>query len=316
MNDFYPEIAPFNTFHLPVGDSHQIYVEQCGNPEGQAVVFVHGGPGAGCSDHDRRFFDPERYHIILFDQRGCGRSKPHGSLDNNETRHLVADMEHIRETLKVDQWHVFGGSWGSTLGLVYAQNHPDRVKSLVLRGIFLGRPEDTDWTFSGGGATRIFPDKWQDYLDALPGGESQSSVKGAYAAMTGDDKEVAMAVARAWSLWEISICTLEPDESFVEHMCDDHTCWTIARHEAHYMINDCFLKDNEILENCHKIAHIPTTIVHGRYDIVCPMDNAWLLKQQLPDAKLVISLTAGHASIEKETRHHLIDATRAMLALD
>ncbi|WP_448564752.1 prolyl aminopeptidase [Thalassotalea ganghwensis] len=315
MKSLYPEISPFADFMLPVDDQHQLYVEQCGNPNGQPVVFIHGGPGAGCSTNDRRFFDPERYHIILFDQRGCGRSKPHGSLEDNDTRFLVADIEKIREHLNIKQWHVFGGSWGSTLSLVYAQTHPTSVKSLTLRGIFLGRPEDTQWMFASGGGTRIFADYWQEYLNALPEGETQTSVSAAYNIMIGDDKQAAERVARAWAEWEIRCCTLEPNEEFVKAATSDASCWTLARHEAHFMAHDCFLTDNEILANCGKIAHIPTTIVHGRYDIVCPFDNAWLLHQALPESTLVVSKTAGHASIEPETTHHLVSATEANLTL-
>ncbi len=315
MNDFYPEITPYDDFLLAVDEQHQIYVEQCGNPDGQPVLFIHGGPGGGCSTNDRRFFDPEQYRIILFDQRGCGRSLPHGCLDNNETGFLVEDIEKIREKLSINQWHIFGGSWGSTLALVYAQTHPTKVTSLVLRGIYLGRPEDTGWTFTGGGATRLYPDYWQEYLDALPEGESQASVRAAYDIMVGDDKVAAMKVAKAWSIWEIRCCTLIPDQAFVDAATDDESCWTLARHEAHFMVHDCFLSDNQILANCDKIQDIPTTIVHGRYDIVCPFDNAWLLHQQLPNSKLVVSESAGHASIEPGTKHHLINATQQMLTL-
>jgi proline iminopeptidase len=186
---------------------------------------------------------------------------------------------------------------------------------MVLRGIFLGRPQDTMWTFASGGATRIFPDYWNEYLSALPEGESQSSVQAAYDIMTGDDKVAALKVARAWSIWEIRCCTLQPNEEFLSHFSDDESCWTLARHEAHYMVNDCFLTENEIIQNCDKIDHIPTVIVHGRYDIVCPFDNAWLLHQQLPESKLIISETAGHASVEAETKHHLLNATKQMQQL-
>lgn len=315
MNQLYPEISPFNHFMLPVDDHHQLYVEQCGNPKGQPVLFIHGGPGAGCSANDRRFFDPEQYHIILFDQRGCGRSLPHGSLQDNETPYLVSDIEHIRQQLSIEKWHVFGGSWGSTLSLVYAQTHPKSVTSLVLRGIFLGRPEDTQWMFASGGGTRIFADYWQEYLNALPAGEKQTNVKSAYNIMIGDDKVAAEKVARAWAEWEIRCCTLEPSEAFVAAATSDESCWTLARHEAHFMAHDCFLTENQILANCEKIKDIPTTIVHGRYDIVCPFDNAWLLHQQLSNSTLVISKTAGHASIEPETKHHLIAATQNMLTI-
>ena len=315
MNELFPEIEPFAHFLLDVGDGHQLYVEQCGNPNGQPVVFLHGGPGAGCSTNDRRFFDPAKYHIILFDQRGCGRSLPHGSLEQNETAILVADIEQIREHLNIKQWHVFGGSWGSTLSLVYAQTHSSSVTALILRGIFLGRPEDTNWAFNGGGGTRIFADYWQDYLDALPAGE-KAGVKSAYKIMIGDDKAAAKKVAKAWAIWEIRCCTLEPNDEFVAALTDEDSCWTLSRHEAHYMAHHCFLTDNQILANCYKISDIPTIIVHGRYDIVCPFDNAWLLHQQLPKSTLVISKTAGHASIEPETKHHLIAATNKMLNLE
>ena len=314
MNDFYPEIEPYMSRLLEVEHGHQLYIEQCGNPNGQPVIFIHGGPGGGCSSNDRRFFDPDKYRIILFDQRGCGRSKPHGSLEFNETKYLVEDIEKIRTELNIDKWHVFGGSWGSTLGLVYAETNPNVVLSLVLRGIFLGRPQDTLWTFTGGGAIRIFPDYWQNYLDALPEGETQSSVDLAYELMMGDDKELALRVARAWSEWEIRCCTLKPSEEFLKAATeDDESCWTLARHECHFMKYDCFLTDNQILNNADKLKNIPTTIVHGRYDIVCPFDNAWLLHQAIPHSKLVISETAGHASVEVETKHHLINATRQML---
>jgi len=314
MNEFYPEIAPYNDFLLNVDAQHQLYVEECGNPEGQAVVFLHGGPGGGCSTNDRRFFDPEKYHIILFDQRGCGRSLPHGCLENNETDFLVADIEKIRENLGIDCWHVFGGSWGSTLALVYAQAHPDKVRSLVLRGIFLGREQDTDWAFSGGGAIRIFPDFWQEYLDVLPKG-AKPGVKTAYDIMTGDDKALALKVAKAWSTWEIRCCTLIPNQSFVDAATADESAWTLARHESHFMINRCFLSENQILANTDKIKDIPTTIVHGRFDIVCPFDNAWQLHQKLPHSTLITSEASGHASIETNTKHHLIEATKAMLML-
>jgi proline iminopeptidase len=314
MNELYPEITPFDHFLLPVDDHHQLYVELCGNPNGQPVVFIHGGPGAGCSTNDRRFFNPEKYLIILFDQRGCGRSLPFGSLEDNETRFLIADLEKIRLKLTIEKWHIFGGSWGSTLSLAYAQTHPKSVSSLVLRGIFLGRAEDTRWAFEGGGGTRIFPDYWQEYLDALPEGENQTSVKAAYNIMIGQDKEAAKKVAQAWAKWEIRCCTLEPNEEFVAALTGDDSCWTLSRHEAHYMAHGCFLSENQLLENCDKIIDIPMVIVHGRYDIVCPFDNAWLLHQKLPNSEL-FSTIAGHASIEPETRHQLINATDKMLSL-
>lgn len=314
MNELYPEITPFNHFYLDVGQQHQVYVEQCGNPNGQPVLFIHGGPGLGCSAKDRRFFDPEQYHIILFDQRGCGRSLPFGCLENNETSMLVNDIEQIRSKLNIEKWHLFGGSWGSTLALVYAQKHPSTILSLVLRGIYLGRPEDTQWLFGGGGGTRIFADYWQEYLDALPEAKHES-IKTTYDILVGEDKATAEKVAKAWAKWEIRCCTLTPDKDFLNASTGDDNAWTLARHEAHYMVHDCFLDENQILANCDKLKDIPTIIVHGRYDIVCPFDNAWLLHQNLNHSTLVVSETAGHASIETETKHHLINATNRMLSL-
>lgn len=312
LTDFYPEVKPFNTFMLDTGDGHQVYVEQCGNPNGQPVIFLHGGPGGGCGENDRRFFDPDIYHIILFDQRGCGRSLPHGSLERNETDYLIADIEAIRTKLNIKKWHVFGGSWGSTLALVYAQAHANRVMSLALRGIFLARPQNAHWLFGGGGAAEIFPDYWQQYTDVLTQYTDEISIKAAYKVMTSTDKLAAMAVAKAWALWELSTCTLLPNPEFIEEAEDEALCWTLARHESHYMVNNCFITPNQIINDCAKIKHIPTIIVHGRYDIVCTMENAHTLMKHLDNAELIISQAAGHTSAERETRHHLINATNKL----
>jgi len=315
MTKLYPEITPYNDFLLTVDNQHKLYVEECGNPNGEAVVFLHGGPGFGCSTNDRRFFDSKKYRIILFDQRGCGRSTPHGCLDNNDTKSIVADIEKIREKLDIQTWHVFGGSWGSTLALVYAQTHSIKVKSLVLRGIFLGRQKDIDWPFNAGGASQIFPDHWNEYLKALPNGIAESSIEIAYDILIGEDKEAAMKLAKAWSIWEIKCCTLLPNQEYVDAASKDNAAWTLARHESHFMFNNLFLSENQILNNCDKIKDIPTTIVHGRYDIICAFDNAWTLHQHLPKSKLIISESAGHASIEPETVHHLVEATNKMVSL-
>ncbi|NQY24478.1 MAG: prolyl aminopeptidase [Campylobacteraceae bacterium] len=316
MNKFYPIIEPYNSFLLEVDSIHQIYVEECGNKNGKPVIFLHGGPGGGCSKNDRRFFNPLEYRIILFDQRGCGRSLPHGCLENNESHFLIEDIEKIREKLNIDSWHVFGGSWGSTLSLLYAQEHVQRVKSLVLRGIFLGRKTDTAWAFDQGPAVRMVPDYWEEYLTALPSSSEKSFVKRAYEVLTGEDKEAAKKLAKAWSKWEISCVTLVPNEAFLAANTNDEASWTLARHEAHYMVNAFFIKENQILENCYKIKDIPTCIVHGRYDIVCPFDNAWLLHKELKNAKLLIGLSAGHASIEPDNIHHLIASTNEMLKVE
>ncbi len=315
--EFYPNIEPYHHFMLEVGDGHSLYVEQCGNPKGQPVVFLHGGPGGGCSANDRRFFDPEIYNIILFDQRACGRSHPLGKLEFNDTQHLIADIEAIRQKLAIKKWHVFGGSWGSTLALVYAQAHPKHVKSLCLRGIFLARPENAHWLFGGGGASEIFPDHWQEYTDILSQyiGSETISIAAAYDIMVGEDKVAALAVAKAWALWEIRCCTLLPNPEYVAECDDDDFCWAMARHEAHFMMSDCFLSPKQIINECHKIEHIPTIIVHGRYDVVCTVENAHTLLKHLPKAELIISQNAGHASSDGDNKHHLISATDKLARL-
>lgn len=316
LTEFYPEIEPFDSFMLAVGDGHELFVERSGNPNGQPVIFLHGGPGGGCGPNDRRFFDPEIYHIIIFDQRGCGRSLPHGSLEHNDTKALVADIEAIRVKLNIEKWHVFGGSWGSTLALVYAQAHPDQTLSLALRGIFLARPQNAHWLFGGGGASEIFPDHWQEYTNVLTQYTDEISIESAHKILVGDDKVAANAVAKAWTLWEINSCSLLPNPEFLEEVeTDPAFCWTLARHEAHYMVNNCFLTPTQIIDDCAKIKHIPTVIVHGRYDIVCTLENAHTLMKHLDNAQLIISQTAGHASSEPETRHHLINATKKLAAL-
>lgn len=315
MTDFFPEIAPYDHFLLAVGQSHHIYVEQCGNPQGEPVVFVHGGPGGGCSENDRRFFDPARYRIILFDQRGCGRSLPHGLLEDNTTQRLIEDMELIRQHLHIKQWHVFGGSWGSTLSLAYSQVNSGNVKSLVLRGIFLARPQDIEWTFNGGGASRIFPDHWAAFIEAFPNSSVTNFVEEGYRLLTGDDQVLAEKIAEAWTRWELSCCTLVPNEDFLAANLSAEHCWTLARHEAHYMVNHCFLEENQLLDNCGNISNIPVTIVHGRYDIVCAFDNALALHKALPNSQLRIAEDSGHTSAESGTRSLLIEATQRMLTI-
>ncbi len=310
MNPLFPTITPFQHFHIAVDQEHTLYVEQCGNPNGVPILFLHGGPGAGCSEDSRRFFDPQKFHIILFDQRGCGRSTPHGSLNNNETNFLIEDIEHIRNYLAIDTWHIFGGSWGSTLSLLYAQAYPKQVRSLTLRGIFLSRQKDTNWAFNHGGGSRIFPDHWQAYMAMLPNNHPTLSIpQQAYAIMLGKDEVLAQKVARAWAEWENQCSTLEPNNAPMT----DKEAWTLGRHEAHYLSQGCFLRENQILDNCDTITHIPTTIVHGRYDIICPFDNAFLLHQALPQSTLVVSQKAGHSATEKEAIHHLIQATNALV---
>lgn len=310
MLTLYPEIQPYVQHSLAVEAPHVLHVEECGNPKGIPVVFVHGGPGAGCEDYHRRFFDPAAYRIILFDQRGCGRSTPHASLEGNTTQALVADMEHIREHLGIDKWLLFGGSWGSTLSLVYAESHPERVLGMVLRGIFLCRPHEIQWFYQQG-ASRIFPEYWQEYLAPIPQEERGDLIKAFYARLTSDNEMKRMSAAKAWSLWEGRTSTLRPNEAVIDHFGNPYTALSLARIECHYFINDSFLQPDQILRDAGRLADIPGVIVHGRYDVVCPVENAWQLHQAWPRAELRITPDAGHSASEPGTINALIEATNA-----
>ncbi|MCW8827558.1 MAG: prolyl aminopeptidase [Gammaproteobacteria bacterium] len=308
MHNLYPEIQPYVSHTVAVEPPHKLHVEECGNPKGIPVLFVHGGPGAGCEDYHRRFFDPERYRIILFDQRGCGRSAPHAELEGNTTQALVADMEQIREHLGVDSWLLFGGSWGSTLSLVYAETHPERVLGLVLRGIFLCRPQEIQWFYQQG-ASHLFPDYWQDYLAPIPEAERGDMVSAYYRRLDGDNEMEQMVAAKAWSLWEGRTSTLRPSEAVVEHFANPYTALSLARIECHYFMHDSFLEPDQILRDAGRLSTIPGVIVHGRYDVVCPLENAWQLHQRWPDAELKVIADAGHSASEPGTINALIQAT-------
>jgi proline iminopeptidase len=308
MLNLFAEIKPYVSHTLDVEPPHQLHVEECGNPDGIPVLFVHGGPGAGCEDYHRRFFDPELYRIILFDQRGCGRSTPHAELEGNTTQALVADMESIREHLNIDRWLLFGGSWGSTLSLVYAETHPERVLGLVLRGIFLCRQHEIDWFYQEG-TNRLFPDYWKDYLAPIPEAERGDLLSAYYRRLTGDNEMERMVAAKAWSMWEGRTATLNPSESVVEHFGNPFTALSLARIECHYFVNDTFLEPNQILRDAGRLAGIPGVIVHGRYDVICPLENAWQLHQAWPDSELRIIPAAGHSASEPATVDALITAT-------
>ena len=310
----FPAIQPAKTWRLPVSELHTLYLEECGTADGVPVVFLHGGPGGACEPGHRRFFNPEAYRIILFDQRGCGKSKPHASLDENTTWDLVADLELIREHLGIDRWVVFGGSWGSTLALAYAQAHPDRVLGLILRGIFLARDEDVHWFFQGE-ASRIFPEAWAHYIDPIPEEERDDIIGAYYQRLTSENELVRMAAAKAWSLWEGSSVTLLPDKNVVEHFSEPHVALSIARLECHYFRNQCFFRPNQLLENMDKISHLPGFIVHGRYDIVCPIDQAIALKAGWENARLRVIDNAGHAVTETGISNALVDCCNLMLEI-
>jgi proline iminopeptidase len=308
MQQFYPPIEPYKVHTVSVSGGHNLYVEECGNADGLPVVFVHGGPGAACESYHRQFFNPEIYRIILFDQRGCGRSIPHASLQENTTQALVSDMETIRTLLAVDQWVVFGGSWGSTLGLVYAETHPENVLGLILRGIFLCRSRDIHWFYQDG-ASFILPDQWQDFLQPIPAAEQGDMVSAYYGRLTGADEIAMMAAAKAWSLWEGRASTLLPKAAVVDHFTNPKTALSLARIECHYFMNNSFLQSDQILINAPRLNEIPGVIVHGRYDVVCPLEQAWLLHKAWPQSRLQIVQDAGHSATEPGIVDALVTAT-------
>jgi proline iminopeptidase len=311
MHTFYPEIKPYQRHIIAVEPPHELYVDESGNPDGIPVLFVHGGPGAGCGKYDRRFFDPQVYRIVLFDQRGSGRSRPHAELQTNSTQKLVEDIEFIRKTLEIDKWVLFGGSWGSTLSLVYAQTYPERVLGLILRGIFLCRPLDLLWFYQCG-ASRLFPDYWEDFIQPIPENERHDMMNAYYKHLTSDNQIQQMTAAKAWSLWEGRTATLRPNQDVVDSFTEPHRALSLARIEAHYFVNNAFLEDNQILRDAHKLADIPGVIVHGRYDVICPLDNAYLLHKAWPGSELNIIREAGHASREVGIVDALIRATNDM----
>jgi len=303
--NLFPALKPFRTHHLKVDDRHQLYVEECGTPGKIPVIFLHGGPGGGCNPLHRQYFDPERYHIILFDQRSCGKSTPHASLKDNTTWDLVADIETIREQLDIDEWVVFGGSWGSTLALAYAEKYPEKVLRLVLRGIFLCRQQDIDWFYQQG-ASRLFPEAWSHYLKPIPSDEQDQMIKAYYKRLTSNDELVRMAAAKAWSVWEGSTATFKTNLALQECFADPYFALSFARIECHYFINLCFFRENQLLEDAHKISAINGYIVHGRYDAICPVDQATALKQAWPKAELSIIEDAGHALTEPGISQRLL----------
>ncbi len=311
MKDFYPEIKPYVQHSLAVEAPHILHVEECGNPRGLPVLVVHGGPGAGSEPWQRRFFDPDVYRIILFDQRGCGRSSPHAELAGNTTQALVADMEAIREHLGIERWVLFGGSWGSTLSLVYAETHPRRVAGLILRGIFLCRPSEIHWFYQDG-ASRVFPDYWAQYVGLIPAAERDDLLQAYHRRLTGDDEVARMAAAKAWSRWEAQAATLLPNERVRAHFEDPFTALSLARIENHYFVNDAFLEPDQILRHAGRLADIPGYIIHGRYDMVCPLENAYLLHQAWPRAQFQIIPDAGHSALETGIRGALLEATRKL----
>ena len=308
LSTLYPKIKPYDSGFLNV-DEHQVYFEQCGNPNGKPAVFLHGGPGGGGSEEVRRFFNPNVYRIIVFDQRGCGRSKPHGCLENNTTWDLVSDIELLRKKLDINKWLVFGGSWGSTLSLAYAQTHPDSVSELILRGIFLLREEELKWFYQDG-SSRIFPEAWQDFVDIIDEDERDDLMGAYHRIFNSDDTAKKLAAAIAWTKWEASTISLSYSPTTVEEMSNPEFALAFALIENHYFINKGWFKtENQLIENIEIIRSIPSVIVQGRYDAVCPMKTAWELSQAWPEAEMIIAPASGHTAFEKEITHALISAT-------
>ncbi len=305
----FPPIEPFNSGFME-RDGHQIYYEQCGNPNGKPAVFLHGGPGGGGSTAVRRFFDPKKYHIVIFDQRGCGRSKPHGCLEKNTTWDLVEDIEALKNMLRIENWLVFGGSWGSTLSLAYSQTYPASVSEMVLRGIFMLRKKELDWFYQEG-ASNIFPEAWEKFLEPIDENQRDDLMSAYHKIFKSDNEETKLAAAIAWSRWEGSTSSLSYNPDMANSFSNPQFALAFALIENHYFVNKGFLKhENQLIEyGIDIIRNIPTTIVQGRYDIVCPMTTAWELSKNWPEAKLIVAPSSGHTAFEKEITHELIKAT-------
>ena len=308
MRELYPPIEPYREEYLKVSDIHTIHYEECGTPEGKPVLFVHGGPGGGIEPVYRRYFHPEKYRVILVDQRGSGKSTPYAELRENTTQDLIADMERVREHTGVERWLVFGGSWGSTLGLAYAQAHPDKVSGLILRGIFLCRDEEIRWFYQDG-ASRIFPDYWEQFLAPIPPDERGDLLQAYSRRLTSEDSALRQKAARAWSVWEGSTSKLFFDEKAVARFEKDEFSLAFARIECHYFVNHAFLEENQLLRDVDKIRHIPGVIVQGRYDMVCPLTSAWDLHRAWPEAELHVIPDAGHSTTEPGIIDKLVEAT-------
>lgn len=312
MLTLYPELKPNNTYLLPVDDTHTLYIEECGTPNGFPIVVIHGGPGAGSSVNSRRFFNPDKYRIIVYDQRGCGKSQPHAALTNNTTQDLINDLEKIRNHLNIDKWLLFGGSWGSTLALLYAQQHPQCVTAMILRGIFLSRRKDIDWLYKEG-ANRVFPDAWKEFIRPLPK-PLPDDIIGEYQKLLHSSNEFTrIGAAKAWATWEASCATLKPNPGIMNAFTDPHMALSLAKIEAHYFANHSFIDENQIIDNMDKIADIPGVIVHGRYDMVCALDNATALNKAWDNASINIIREAGHSSGEPGITDALVKASNDMI---
>ena len=316
-SSLYPSVEPYRRGFLLVGGGHRIYFEETGNRNGKPAVFLHGGPGAGTEPKMRRFFDPRKYRIVLFDQRGCGRSRPLGSLIDNTTWHLIADIEALRTHLGIQRWLVFGGSWGSTLALAYAEKHPERVSELVLRGIFLGRRCDIAWMYqSATGLAALYPDQWEKYIAPIPNKERRDMMRAYYRRLTGDNAKTLIRAARAWALWEGATSYLLPNAGEIALASGASFARALARIGCHYFFHRCFFRrDGQLLDEVSRVRKIPAVIVHGRYDVICPMRSAWDLYRAWPEAEFRIVADAGHSAFESGTARELVRATNKFASL-
>jgi proline iminopeptidase len=309
MRELYPSIDPYSTGTLAVSDLHTLYFEQVGNPDGKPILFLHGGPGGGCDPFHRRYFDPQKWRVVLFDQRGCGRSTPYAELKDNTTWDLVSDIEKLRSHLEIERWAIFGGSWGSTLALAYSQTHADRCVALILRGIFMMRPKELRWFYQEG-ASYLFPDAWEDYLKPIPLEERHDLIAAYYRRLTSPDPAIRQVAAVAWSVWEGRTSKLSPDPFLEQRFGQGNFADAFARIECHYCVNNGFFQqEDQLLQNVDRIRHIPTVIVQGRYDVVCPPVSAWELHKAWPESDLVLVPDAGHSATEPGIRSALLGAT-------
>ena len=313
MRELYPDLRPGNTVMLDVGGPHRIYLEECGNPAGIPVIFLHGGPGKGCNERHRRYFNPKEYRIVIFDQRGSARSTPQGCIRENTTQDLISDMERIRTTLGIDRWLVYGGSWGAALGLLYAEQFPKRVTGMILRGTFLARKSDLDW-FSGNGVGRLLPDYWEKFMESVPEQDRRNPVASYYSRVHGDDPADRLAAAKAWSEWSGRVVTYLMTEGSMESMPDEQVLNEVSI-ETHYAEHGYFIEENQILRNIDRIPQIPVIIVHGRRDLTCTLSASWDLHRSLPQSELNIVPNGGHLAGEGVMIDALVGATDRMIDL-
>lgn len=315
MFTLYPSIKSYKTHQLKVDSTHTLHIEECGNPDGAPILVLHSGPGAGCENVHKRLFDPEKYRIILFDQRGAGQSSPHACLKNNTTLHLIDDIESIREHLGIAKWFLFGNAWGTALSLLYAEEYPQHVSGMILNCIFLARKQDIDWFYKKG-ASAIFPDHWQEFVDYIPLKERGDLISAYAKRLNGDDELARMNAAKHWSLWQAKCASLQPHNNIIEHFSDPRFAAGLACIESHYFSNNCFIEDNIILKNINKIRHLPLFIIHGRYDMICPLENAWQLHEACPASELMVVRDAGHSNREPGVIDALILASKNLLHVE